>query len=99
MTTLRRSPLAPSRFPKIPRVFGLEFKALRAGIKYAGRDDLLLARLDKGTTVAGVFTKSTTASAPVQWSREVVSKGKARALLVNSGNANTFTGSKGLSDV
>jgi glutamate N-acetyltransferase/amino-acid N-acetyltransferase len=99
MTTLKRSGLAPSRFPKIPQVFGLEFKALRAGIKYTGRDDLLLARLDKGATVAGVFTQSTTASAPVQWSREVVNKGKARALLVNSGNANTFTGAKGHIDV
>ena len=99
MTTLKRSGLAPSRFPKIPQVFGLEFKALRAGIKYTGRDDLLLARLDKGATVAGVFTQSTTASAPVQWSREVVSEGKARALLVNSGNANTFTGAQGHIDV
>ena len=99
MAKLKRSPLAPATFPKMPAVSGVRLMALKARIKYAGRDDLLLAALDSGSTVAGVFTRSTTSSAPVQWSRAIARKGKARALLVNSGNANTFTGQQGHQDV
>ena len=99
MAKLKRSPLAPATFPKMPAVSGVRLLALKARIKYAGRDDLLLAALDSGSTVAGVFTRSTTSSAPVQWSRAIARKGKARALLVNSGNANTFTGQQGHQDV
>jgi glutamate N-acetyltransferase/amino-acid N-acetyltransferase len=66
-----------------------------AGIRYKGRTDVLLAILEKGTTVAGVFTKSKCASAPVEWCRAKLSRGKARALVVNSGNANAFTGKTG----
>jgi glutamate N-acetyltransferase/amino-acid N-acetyltransferase len=67
----------------------------RAGIKYKSRTDLMMAVLDQGTAVAGVLTRSKTCSAPVLWCREGLQHGKARALVVNSGNANAFTGKKG----
>ena len=66
-----------------------------AGIKYQGRTDVLLALFDKGTTVAGVLTRSKCPSAPVEWCRAKLRSGKARALVVNSGNANAFTGRTG----
>jgi len=66
-----------------------------AGIKYKGRTDVLLAVFDKGTTVAGVFTRSKCPSAPVEWCRAKLKGGRARALVVNSGNANAFTGKTG----
>ena len=66
-----------------------------AGIKYQGRTDVLLALLDTGTAVAGVFTRSKCPSAPVEWCRAKLKGGTARALVVNSGNANAFTGKTG----
>jgi len=99
VVSLKRSMLAPGRFPRMPGIPGVSLQAARAGIKYPGRDDLLLVTLGRGTTVAGVFTRSATASAPVQWSKKVAASGKASAILVNSGNANTFTGSRGVADV
>ena len=66
-----------------------------AGIRYRGRTDVLLALFDKGTTVAGVFTQSQCPSAPVEWCRARIDAGAARALVVNSGNANAFTGRSG----
>jgi glutamate N-acetyltransferase/amino-acid N-acetyltransferase len=66
-----------------------------AGIRYKGRTDVLLAVFDKGTTVAGVFTKSKCPSAPVDWCRDHLKGGAARVLVVNSGNANAFTGRTG----
>ena len=66
-----------------------------AGIRYAGRTDVLLALFDSGTSVAGVLTRSKCPSAPVEWCREKLKSGKARALVVNSGNANAFTGKNG----
>jgi len=83
----------------MPAIAGVSLQAARARIKYAGRDDLLLVTLHRGTSVAGVFTRSATASAPVQWSKKVAASGKARAILINSGNANTFTGVQGVADV
>ena len=68
----------------------------QAGIRYRGRTDLLLVELTKGTSVAGVFTRSKAPSAPVDWCRKHLASGQARALLVNSGNANAFTGKKGV---
>src|SRR6202012_3157835 len=65
------------------------------GIRYKGRTDVLLALMDKGTAVAGVFTRSKCPSAPVEWCRGKLKGGKARALVVNSGNANAFTGKTG----
>src|SRR5215210_6470669 len=89
------SPLAPSDFPEMPAIAGVKLAAASAGIRYEGRTDVLLAVLDRGTTVAGVFTKSKCASAPVDWCRAKLSRGKARGLVVNSGNANAFTGKTG----
>ena len=89
------SPLAPKSYPDLPPVEGVRF-ATAAGIKYRGRTDVMLALLDKGTQVAGVFTKSKCSSAPVDWCRSKLAGGKARALVVNSGNANAFTGRDGL---
>ena len=89
------SPLAPAAFPSLPAIGGVRFAAAEAGIKYKNRRDVLLAVFDKGTTVAGVFTRSKCPSAPVDWCRQALKGGKARALLVNSGNANAFTGKRG----
>jgi len=89
------SPFAPARLPDMPPLAGVRFAACEAGIRYAGRTDLMLAVLDAGTAVAGVLTRSKTCSAPVLWCRESLKGGRARALVVNSGNANAFTGKKG----
>jgi len=89
------SPFAPKAFPDIPPVAGVRFATGAAGIRYKGRTDVMLALFDKGTQAAGVFTKSKCASAPVDWCRAKLKGGKARALLVNSGNANAFTGKTG----
>ena len=89
------SPFAPARLPDMPAVPGVRFAACQAGIRYAGRTDLMMAVLDQGTAVAGVLTRSKTCSAPVLWCREGLQHGKARALVVNSGNANAFTGRTG----
>src|SRR6195952_924658 len=89
------SPLAPTHVPDMPAIAGVRLATAAAGIRYKGRTDVLLAVLDKGTTVAGVFTKSKCPSAPVEWCRAKLKKGQARALVVNSGNANAFTGKTG----
>ncbi len=89
------SPLAPKTFPDMPAIEGVRFASGAAGIRYKGRTDVMLALLDKGTQVAGVFTRSKCPSAPVDWCRARLKSGKARALLVNSGNANAFTGKTG----
>jgi len=89
------SPLAPADYPAMPEIAGVRLATAAAGIRYKGRTDVLLALLDKGTAVAGVFTKSKCPSAPVEWCRAKLSGGKARALVVNSGNANAFTGKTG----
>ncbi|NVO17139.1 MAG: bifunctional glutamate N-acetyltransferase/amino-acid acetyltransferase ArgJ [Rhodoplanes sp.] len=89
------SPLAPERFPEMPEIAGVRVATAAAGIRYAGRTDVLLAVLDPGTAVAGVFTRSKCPSAPVDWCRARLKAGKARALVVNSGNANAFTGRSG----
>ena len=91
-----RSPLAPARFPDLPPLAGVRIGGAMAGIRYAGRKDLFLAELDPGTTVAGVFTRSLTASAPVLWCRKALAHGHCRAILANSGNANAFTGEGGV---
>jgi glutamate N-acetyltransferase/amino-acid N-acetyltransferase len=89
------SPLAPTDVPEMPQVAGVRLATAAAGIRYKGRTDVLLAVLDPGTSVAGVFTKSKCPSAPVEWCRAKLKGGKARALVVNSGNANAFTGKTG----
>jgi len=89
------SPLAPARVPVLPEIRGVRLAAAEAGVRYAGRTDLMMAVLDGGTGVAGVLTRSACASAPVEWCRARLPAGRARALVVNSGNANAFTGARG----
>ena len=95
MAKLPKSPLAPASFPTLPPIAGVRLGAMEAGIRYKGRHDLALWVLDEGTTVAGTFTKSLTAGAPVQWCQESLQGGSARAIVVNSGNSNAFTGQAG----
>lgn len=89
------SPLAPHAFPTMPIIAGVRLAVGKAEIKYEGRTDLMVAQLVSGTTVAGVYTRSLTASAPVEWCRNALRGGQAEALIVNSGNANAFTGKAG----
>ncbi|RTL53743.1 MAG: bifunctional glutamate N-acetyltransferase/amino-acid acetyltransferase ArgJ [Bradyrhizobiaceae bacterium] len=89
------SPLAPQNVPDMPRIAGIRLATAAAGIRYQNRTDVLLALFDKGTSVAGVFTKSKCPSAAVDWCRARLKGGEARALVVNSGNANAFTGKIG----
>lgn len=89
------SPLAPRKQPRMPAVPGVRIATAQAGIKYKGRTDLLAMVFDEGTTVAGVFTRSKCPSAPVEFCRANLPGGSARILVVNSGNANAFTGKRG----
>jgi glutamate N-acetyltransferase/amino-acid N-acetyltransferase len=89
------SPLAPKTYPAMPAIDGVRIATAEAGIKYKGRTDLLAMVFDAGTTVAGVFTRSKCPSAPVDFCRANLGGGSARILVVNSGNANAFTGRKG----
>jgi glutamate N-acetyltransferase / amino-acid N-acetyltransferase len=96
------SPLAPKKYPSLPAIEGVRFATIAAGVRYAGRTDVMLALFDAPASVAGVFTRSKCPSAPVDWCRENLGQGRARALVVNSGNANAFTGgvgSKAVADV
>ncbi len=91
-----RSPLAPALFPELPPVEGVRIAVTHAGYRYPeSRMDLTLVVLDEGTTIAGVTTKSLCPSPEVEWCRERLSGGTARALVVSSGNSNAFTGKKG----
>jgi glutamate N-acetyltransferase/amino-acid N-acetyltransferase len=69
------SPLAPTRFPDLPTIGGVMLATAHCGIRYKGRTDLMLAVLDPGTTVAGVFTRSLTPGAPVDWCRRILAHG------------------------
>ncbi len=91
-----RSPLAPKKPAALKPVYGVQLATLATGLRYVGRDDLLLAVMPQGTSVAGMFTQSTTAAAPVAWCRLLLKDKKARALLVNAGNANAATGKAGI---
>ena len=92
---LKKSPLAPKNFPRIPEVKGVSMSTSLSGLKYKGRPDLLLVKLKSNTSIAGVLTKSSVPGCPVVWCRNKLPKGKAQALFVNSGNANVFTGREG----
>ncbi|MBO0904292.1 bifunctional glutamate N-acetyltransferase/amino-acid acetyltransferase ArgJ [Jiella sonneratiae] len=89
------SPLAPAAFATLPAIAGLRIATAEAGIKYKNRTDLLVMLFDAGTAVAGVFTRSKCPSAPVDFCRSNLPGGRARVLVVNSGNANAFTGRRG----
>ncbi|GHB28945.1 arginine biosynthesis bifunctional protein ArgJ [Pseudovibrio japonicus] len=93
------SPLAPKSFPELPEISGVRLATAAAGLKYEGRTDVLLAVFDEPAQIAGVFTTSKCTSAPVDWCKQNLAKGVVRAIMVNSGNANAFTGKKGLASV
>ena len=88
------SPLAVG-LPELPPIAGVRLGSAEAGIRYQGRRDLVMVELVAGTSVAGVFTSSKCPGAPVDWCRSVLPGGRARALVVNAGNANVFTGRAG----
>nr|WP_174839487.1 bifunctional glutamate N-acetyltransferase/amino-acid acetyltransferase ArgJ [Ruegeria lacuscaerulensis] len=93
--------MAPAAFPDLPAIDGVRFATVEAGVRYQGRTDVMLAVLDPGTSVAGVFTRSATRAAPVLDCQDKIggaSDGPA-AILVNSGNANAFTGHYGQTSV
>lgn len=92
----KQSPLAPKLYPELPKLDGVRLASIEAGIKYQGRKDLCLIVFDTPAEIAGVFTKSKCPSAPVDWCRKHLAKGKAKAVVINSGNANAFTGTKGV---
>ncbi len=94
-----KSPLAPKTTVNLPPLAGVRLATGKAGIKYRDRTDVLMVVLAPGTHVAGVLTQSKTASAPVDWCRRYLPAGAARVLVVNSGNANAFTGKAGLDGV
>lgn len=96
---LPRSPLAPERLPELTPVAGVRLAAAACGLKKTGAPDVLFVALDPGTTAAGVFTRSRCPSAPVDWCRRALPKGSARAVVVNAGNANAFTGQAGVKTV
>ncbi len=91
------SPLAPASFPDLPVIKGARFATAAAGVKYAGRTDVMLAMLDPGSCVAGAFTKSATRSANVLDCQSKIRLGDdtGAAIIVNSGNSNAFTGRAG----
>ena len=93
-----RSPLAPEQFPNLPLIGGVSFASAAAGVKYQNRTDVMLAQIAPGSAVAGVFTKSSTRAAPVLDCQTKISldSDAGAAIIVNSGNANAFTGKKGI---
>ena len=95
------SPLAPAAFPDLPVIEGVRFASIAAGVRYQGRTDVMLAHLAPGSTVAGVFTRSATRSAPVLDCQAKVGRGgdEGAAIIVNSGNSNAFTGARGVDSV
>ena len=91
------SPLAPAAFPELPVIDGVRFASVAAGVRYAGRTDVMLTLLDPGSTVAGVFTRSATRSANVLDCQSKIGSDSdaGAAIIVNSGNSNAFTGKAG----
>lgn len=98
LVDLKTSPLAPESFPVMPPIAGVQLATAEAGVHYTGRTDVLMATFDAGTTIAGVFTKSTMPGAPVIWCKQALadSQGQVRALVVKAGNANVFTAEDGM---
>ncbi len=94
--SIKISPLAPKYFPDLPEISGVELATAAAGIKYQGRTDLMLAYFPDGAAMAGVLTKSLTRSAPVEWCIDNLPQNLAKAIIVNSGNSNAFTGKSGV---
>jgi glutamate N-acetyltransferase/amino-acid N-acetyltransferase len=99
LATLPLSPLAPETLPDLPAISGVRLATGNSGIRYQGRPDVLFAVLDEGTQAAGVFTRSLTASAPIEWCKKALESGSFRALVANAGNSNAFTGKAGVTSV
>ena len=95
MTNPKISPLSPNKFVTMPTLVGVEMATSSSGTKYKNRDDLLLMVFPPETSIAGVFTKSSTAAISVILTKKVIDIGHGRCLLVNAGNANAFTGLDG----
>jgi glutamate N-acetyltransferase / amino-acid N-acetyltransferase len=93
------SPLAPLAVSHLPTIDGVELAIAETGIRYKNRPDVLLATLAPGTSVAGCLTLSKSRSAPVDWCAQSLKGGKARAVVINAGNANAFTGKAGVATV
>ncbi|MFN7002356.1 MAG: bifunctional glutamate N-acetyltransferase/amino-acid acetyltransferase ArgJ [Roseinatronobacter sp.] len=95
------SPLAPAEFPALPVIKGARFATAQAGVRYKGRTDVMLAHLAPGTVIAGTFTRSATRAASVLDAQAKITRHSddGAAILVNSGNANAFTGADGVSSV
>jgi len=100
-TITKVSPLAPEKFPDLPVIDGVRFATAQAGVKYKGRTDVMLVVADAGSTIAGVFTRSATRSAPVLDCQEKIGLDGMGplAIVVNSGNSNAFTGKHGRASV
>ena len=96
---MKKSLLAPRSFPSFPFLEGLKFNAITCGIKNNKKLDLMLVVMEKGTSCASLVTNSYTAAAPIKWIKQIRKHGVAKALIVNSGNANAFTGSNGFNNV
>ena len=96
---MKRSPLAPSSLPVLHPVAGIRLATAASGIKYKNRDDVMVMVADDAATIAGAVTRSKTCSAAVDWCKSVLTTGSAKAILVNAGNANAFTGKRGLASV
>ncbi len=92
---LPMSPLAPASLPTLNNIEGVELLGGACGIKKNNLPDVLLVKFPENTSVAGVFTKSKTRSAAVDWCKRSLKSGKARAFLCNAGNSNAFTGAAG----
>ena len=96
---MKASPLAPAELPAMPPIEGVHLAVAAGGLRYKDRTDVLLALFDPGTTVGGALTRSRCPAAPIEWCRDRLKAGTARALVVNAGNANAFTGMRGRSAV
>ena len=97
--TFKESPLKPKMSHEIQVIEGVSMASIGSNINYQERDDLLLITFSKGTTAAGVFTKSSTSSAAVKWSKKNIRSTNTRAIIINAGNANVFTGKAGFNAV
>jgi glutamate N-acetyltransferase/amino-acid N-acetyltransferase len=95
MAALPVSPLAPAAQPVLPKIAGVRLAGAAIGLKKNGGRDLMVVELAPGTTIAGALTRSLCPSAPIEWCRKALKGGKARAIVVNSGNSNAFTGNAG----
>ncbi|WP_265500217.1 bifunctional glutamate N-acetyltransferase/amino-acid acetyltransferase ArgJ [Paracoccus beibuensis] len=97
------SPLAPASFPDLPVIAGIDFASAAAGVKYQGRTDVTLIRIAPGSTVAGAFTRSSTRAACILDNQAKLAQGgdapQGAAIIINSGNANAFTGARGQESV